>query len=235
MASKEIQELPKVYCDACFFIAIFHEEVGRFQICSQIMEDAREGKCEIITSYCTIIECCKSIQDAEKKLGFTDEKVEEFLLEDAIVKVEVDRIIALKARKIQQHVPKKIKPFDSLHVATAIQEKCDFLFTYDRDHLISMSKHNSVDGMNICAPFRPWDDDIISGQSKMFPEVVGPELRDKSASKRLIEIADNSPTRLSSQGQGDLITEEKSVSSKAVGKNKRGNKEPNSEKQNSNL
>lgn len=154
MAAKRIIH---VYCDACFFIAIFNEEKDRVDICQAILEDAKAGKIEIYVSYATIIECCHPPNGKT----FREEDVERFFLNEYFIKIEVDKMIAFKGRKIQQELKdlgvKKVKPFDALHLASALSEECEYLFTYDRNHLISLQDRGIYPQIKICNPERPWD------------------------------------------------------------------------------
>jgi predicted nucleic acid-binding protein len=149
---------PRIYFDASAFIAFFGNEACRAPICRSIIQDARDGKIDLFISQCTIIECKSPVPDFSglNGEGNAPDRVGEFFEHDFIIKCDVDRWVAREARRIQQAAPRKIKPMDATHLATAIVYKADWFFTYDDDHLTPLSQHRVVSGLEISHPSRPW-------------------------------------------------------------------------------
>lgn len=132
------QRQPRVYCESSVFIAIFKREQGRYEVSQKVIQDAREGRVQLFTSYCSIMECPKPHSQQPIKQNSPD-LVEDFFENSYIIKCDADRVIAYAARRIQQEarnslgVPKKVTPFDALHLATAMAMQVDYFFTYDSD------------------------------------------------------------------------------------------------------
>lgn len=184
-------KLPRIYADANFFIPFLKggeivDGIDRAPICLEIINDAKEGTIELLTSWGTMIECVTPpTGEASSIIGI--DSVEELFDYEFILKCDVDRFTAEDARNIQVKASKnaeyqaklkntsgkkikKMRPFDALHIATAVLQEVDYLFTYDKDHIIPLSGHEIVGGLKICTPFRPWECSKEAPKTGLFAE-----------------------------------------------------------------
>jgi predicted nucleic acid-binding protein len=167
------QTKKRIYCDSCFFIAIFNNELDRCGTCKQIIADAQSGRIQIVTSALTLAECVRPACDTTPNLKQgEDDLIPEFFDYDFIEMVNVDYLIAYHARKLQIGIPKAIKPYDAIHLATATTEGVDMMFTYD-DKLIRLHQHDELNNLTVCFPCRPWDSQLsmISLEHHDAPEI----------------------------------------------------------------
>lgn len=150
-------ELPKYYWDACAWIALIQQEAGQFDDLQYVVERARAGTVQIVTSNFTLAEVFKRPCDGENK-GTTiveDTEFEAFMLQDLVTRVQVDFDIGTLARRLLRAYPSIQKPQDAIHLATALLENVDELHTFDRANLTGLSgKIKRKDGktLKICAP-----------------------------------------------------------------------------------
>lgn len=176
MAKKPTQKPPplkklKIYCDSCFFIAIFNNETDRCGICKQIIADAQHGKVDLVTSYLTIAECVAPSEGKHHAKKPKTDRVAEFFSHEYIEKFNVDYSIADYARRLQMDIPLAIKPYDAIHLATARLEAVDMMFTYD-DKLLRLDQHKGLERLKVCKPCRTWDSQLtIAGvEYKTLPD-----------------------------------------------------------------
>lgn len=153
-------KMPWVYWDACTWIAYINQEKAiiqksgspenRFAKCLDILERATRGKLEIVTSAFTLAEVCKSPDVRDSPLdnlpGFFDRSY--------IVTVPVDMSIGRKAQHMQASGLVRLKPADSIHLASAIRAKVSELHTFDEGILKLDGVIPGADGkpMRICKP-----------------------------------------------------------------------------------
>lgn len=152
--------LPWVYWDACTWIAYINQEKSiikkgsapenRFAKCLDILTRAHNKKLEIVTSAFTLAEVCKSPEVRESPLdnlpGFFDRSY--------IVTIPVDMSIGRRAQHMQASGLVKLKPADSIHLASAIRAKVSELHTFDDAILKLDGVIPGSDGqmMKICKP-----------------------------------------------------------------------------------
>lgn len=152
-----LADRPKYYWDACAWIALIQQEPARFDSLSYAIEEARNGKIEIWTSNFTLAEVYKRPCDGEKKgLAVADDiSFEDFILQDFIIRVQVDLDVGTLARRLLRAYPVIVKPQDGIHVATALLNNVDEVHTYDRENLLGLSGQiDRKDGakLKICHP-----------------------------------------------------------------------------------
>lgn len=145
------------YVEASVFIAYIKGEMkgpakdqNARQIFDSILDAAKSGAFQIVTSALTIAEVYKKKGEPE---ALTDEESESLLphfREDYIVLVEVDRgaaerandlcrISAEKQRRAKKggstDLPALLRPNDAIHVACAEKGECDVILSYDANIL----------------------------------------------------------------------------------------------------
>ncbi len=165
MAKKSIpkqapQPKKRIYCDSCFFIAIFNNEAERCGICKQVLADAQARRIHIVTSALTLAECVRPTCDMkDKPLKGDDDPIPQYFDHDYIEMVSVDYLIGYQARQLQLGIELALKPYDAIHLATATTEDVDMMFTYD-DKLIRLHQHKALGNLTVCKPCRPWDSQL---------------------------------------------------------------------------
>ena len=147
----------RICWDACSWIAFIREEkivedgIDRFTRCKSVLEQAKKGKIEVVTSALCLVEVCKN-KDLK---DFDPEKLADFFENDYIMLVGLDKVVGELARKFMMSGLPGLKPPDACHLATAamvpgVRE----LHSFDQGLLDLSNKVNKVDGtpLKICFP-----------------------------------------------------------------------------------
>lgn len=117
------------YCDSCVFLGFLNNESDKIYECKTILQAAEEGVIELFTSAFTMAEVIKIKGEAE--LDESKEHVIDQLFKQSWIKVaNFEREMAQICRFITWTY--QLKPFDALHLATAIRLKVDFFNTTDQ-------------------------------------------------------------------------------------------------------
>lgn len=139
----------KIYWDSNVFLAFLQNEEGREAACRARLKSAELGEILIVTSALTIAEVIWL--KGEPRL--TEDKAEtlnNFFQKSSIRSVNLDRKIAQDAQRLVWE--SKIRPKDSVHVATARHYGCSILETFDNDLIL---KASVLDGLDIRQPPDP--------------------------------------------------------------------------------
>lgn len=149
----------RVYWDACVWLAlILREKIplpgggieDRETMCRTVIEAAKKGSLEILTSTFCLVEVCKTPSD--KKI--TSDKLAAFFENDYILLTNLDRMVAERGRELMVH-HSGLKPPDAVHVATAaVSPGVEEMHTFD-DRLLGLDgvidKANGTK-LKICKP-----------------------------------------------------------------------------------
>lgn len=154
MASKQqTSRRPRYYFDSNCFIAFFKNEAGRGETVYRLLQDAEQGKIEIVTSFLTLAEVFRSGTISAAGQALTDEDINAFFERPELELVALERFVAEKAREVRRIAPRLTKKFmvgDAIHVATALLSDVDALYSFDDDDLV---KYDGVfEGMEITNP-----------------------------------------------------------------------------------
>jgi predicted nucleic acid-binding protein len=122
----------RIYWDSCTYIDYLeggHALAGEMEV---IMEDWRKGLVLLVTSALTIAEVLYvKCADTKRRADRSREKDIEALFNPPpgprFLLVELNRITALKARDLVWNAG--IDPKDAVHVASALEARCEVLFT----------------------------------------------------------------------------------------------------------
>jgi predicted nucleic acid-binding protein len=140
-----------VYWDACVFHALFSEEKERVDVCRKIIEAAKRGELKIYTSAITSVEVVW-IKNLDRLSPKHEEKIQKFFEHIFIKILTCDRGMAAEARRLLWHYP-KLKPKDAIHVASALSQAVDVMYSYDDDDLVKpLSGKIGNPPMRICHP-----------------------------------------------------------------------------------
>ncbi len=152
--------MSKIYWDSCAWIAYLNKEErvekpgglpeNRYRPCLNVMEAAKLGKCEIVSSVLSIAEACKVPKDPGMTLDLFQESLDRnyFLLEsmyESTARKTKDMMIAGHAG---------LKLVDAMLLATAIEVEVSEFHTYDRKLLNLDGKLPQKSGghLRICKP-----------------------------------------------------------------------------------
>jgi predicted nucleic acid-binding protein len=131
----------RVYWDSCVWIGLLNEEPDKMDSAKWVIERAERGEVEIWTSTITLAEVYKVRQGGEAD-SEADKKLDDFLSQPYIVHVQVDQDVALEARHLlRAKLPGLKKPYDAVHLASAIWHNIETFHTFDRDDLLPLSGH----------------------------------------------------------------------------------------------
>jgi predicted nucleic acid-binding protein len=149
----------RVYWDACVWIALIQREKisvpgggieDRETMCRMVIEAAKKGALEILTSTFCLVEVCKAPTDKKT----ISDKLAEFFENDYILLTNLDRLVAERGRELMiRH--RGLKPPDAVHVATAaVSPGVEEMHTFD-DRLLQFDNLiDKADGtkLKICKP-----------------------------------------------------------------------------------
>jgi predicted nucleic acid-binding protein len=157
-----LARIPTVYWDACVWIGLINQEADKFAKIKGVLDRARAGELQIVTSTFTIAEVVKR-KCGPEKVGVgedEDDPFTELLKQDFVILVNADWDACTRARGLYREFCDQglKKPQDALHLATAVVENVDEMHTFDGDDLLKLAgKVKRADGMTltICHPPDP--------------------------------------------------------------------------------
>jgi predicted nucleic acid-binding protein len=134
--SKPTTPVPRSYWDACVFLSYINGDADRLPEIENLLEAARQGAIEIVTSMVSIVEVARGAQEQVGKLDDDAMAKIETLWEppSPIKLVEFHRLIAAEARHLIRNGIIRgwsLKPMDAIHLATAANIGADELVTFD--------------------------------------------------------------------------------------------------------
>ena len=129
----------RIYWDtSCFICLLNDQEHDRRLICEDVLNHARGGEVEILTSCFTIAEVIRPKGQPNPLAAEHVDKIRRMFRWPWIVTVEVDpRLAHIAAELAQQH---GIKPPDAVHAASAILHRAKTLYAWDRDYSSVISR-----------------------------------------------------------------------------------------------
>ena len=128
---------PKVYMDSCCFIELALQSIGKHEtgrendlwFLQELLNAAYDEEIEVLTSTLTIAECAHAkgdVSDDVKTLfkKFLTSGRYVFLVQDSV-------LVAEKARNLRWVHGLAFSGADSIHIASALEMKCDEFITWD--------------------------------------------------------------------------------------------------------
>ena len=145
--------MKKVYCDSDVFLGLFNNEQDKVEKCRGLIENSKKGDIIIITSAITLTEVIK--MKGKTSLPPSSEQIIKGFFEQEFIRiVGLDRRTAEHARHLIWKYS-KLKPKDSIHIATALKTKnVEALYTFDTD-LIGLSNQIGTPPLIISNPDLP--------------------------------------------------------------------------------
>lgn len=139
------------YLDSNIYIATLKgpkaENPAKVKTSADILALAESGAFQIYASAFIEAEVVKDPAESDPLTPEQEQKIAAYLDRDFIVWVEVDRLIAQKARQLSRAFG--MKPPDAVHVATALRAGCDQFLTWDG----KLHKNGlQVESVHLCEP-----------------------------------------------------------------------------------
>lgn len=162
----------KVYWDSCAWLGKVNAEPDKVTNCDYWLLQAQSGECEIFTSSITLAEVFKvKCNGVAQGVSTADDQIFQDLIEQPwVVEVQCDHMIAAKARQLLRKHPELKKPTDAIHLATALLNDCDVMFTYDAKNLTVLSEREvRSDGVPLKIMLPPPDP-----QASLFAAAAAP-------------------------------------------------------------
>ncbi len=161
--------VPRRYWDSSTFLAWLLPEPEREDECYSVLKAAEHGDLQIVTLALTLTEVIK-LKGAPELRREHESKVAKFFQNEYIVLRNVDRFVALAARRLVWE--QGLMPRDSIHVATALHWKITVFDTYDDGLLklngkLAMSEGNpNSPKLEITTPHQPMQLPLIAEEDE---------------------------------------------------------------------
>ncbi len=130
-------ELRRIYIDANVFLAYVGNEEGRADTVQTVLDDARRGQLQILTSVLSIAEVAYGAHERDQGLTEAGEEAIEQLWTPGspITLVDVSQAVTRNARTMIREAKSQnlggLRSADAIHLATARMFGCDEIFTYE--------------------------------------------------------------------------------------------------------
>jgi len=147
----------KVYWDSDCFLGWFLNEPDKVPKCKGTVQGAQNGNVQIITSAITLTEVIK-LKNRPKLKKANEKMIADFFKNDFIIIRNLDRKVGAYARELIWRYS-KLKPKDSIHLATAILCKIPELNTFDKE-LLSLDGKITRASIKICMPNIPYQEEM---------------------------------------------------------------------------
>ena len=148
--------LRRVYFDANVFLAFVGNEEGRAGIVQALLDEARRGEIEIVTSVLSIAEVAYGAHERDHGLTEVGEEAIEQLWTPAspVTLVDVSQAVTRNARTIIREAKTQglsgFRGADAIHLATARMFGCDEIFTYEA--MSRRTQWQTITGISVTEP-----------------------------------------------------------------------------------
>ena len=143
------------YWDSACFIAILNDEEPWSSTCQRILDKARQGALELVISPITMAETVRPKGSSAPIPKKHQQTVLDFFDNDFMHLRVIDRLVARRSLDLCWNLG--LHPRDALHVAAALEERCNILETMDS----KITRQNGLEGMKIRNPFLPQQDVLL--------------------------------------------------------------------------
>lgn len=147
-------EPTRVYWDACVLLSYISATSDRTPVIEQVLEEARQHACEIVTSTLSVVEVAFGAEEQQQEAldDHTLARIDALWQPGSVVRlVEFYFAIAQEARRLMRDALMKawkLKPADAIHLATAKHAHATRFHTYDD----SLKKYEPHTGLLITEP-----------------------------------------------------------------------------------
>ncbi len=141
-----MKKLERIYVDSCIVIELakYGKKIHRkdrendLWFVRQMLKAAEEKELEVVTSSLTVTESLFLGYDENKNPIECDALTQEFLINllisgTLIQLIQPSVLVAERARDLRWKHGLKLKPYDSMHVASALDGECQELLSWDTD------------------------------------------------------------------------------------------------------
>jgi predicted nucleic acid-binding protein len=145
-----MSKAPIICLDSNVFIAFLRGDEAFSNLCRQVLEEARDGKIQAVTSSLALVETVNLAGDAAED---AEQKINLLYRQSWLRLYDLTRAIAAKASSLSRKYPggrKHNSPHDSVYVATALAAGASMVYTLD-EHFISRYTNNG-EGVSVCHP-----------------------------------------------------------------------------------
>jgi len=132
----------KIYWDSCAWIGLVNAEPEKIHDVQAVYTQARRGLIELWTSTVAIVEVnrlASEMQMAKPIPPESLEKLDGLLFQPFVKLINLDQIVAKRARKIIRETPGLKKKPDAIHLASAVVWNIPLFHTYDRNDLLHLN------------------------------------------------------------------------------------------------
>lgn len=146
----------RIYWDSCAWLGLVNGEPDKLPSLQSVYGQARLGHIELWTSTMAVVEVNRLSSEMTLPKPIPPEsiaKIDGLLFQPFVKLINLDQIIAKRARKIIRETPRLSKKPDAVHLASAIVWNIPIFHTYDRDDLLHLNGTiNCMDGtlLEIC-------------------------------------------------------------------------------------
>jgi predicted nucleic acid-binding protein len=147
----------RIYFDANVFLAYVGNEEGRADVVQALLDEARRGEVEIVTSVLSIAEVAYGAHERDQGLTEAGEEAIEQLWTPAspVTLVDVSQAVTRNARTIIRQAKIQrlsgVRGADAIHLATARMFGCDEFATYEGE--ARRTTWQQITGISVSEPF----------------------------------------------------------------------------------
>ena len=141
-----MRKIPRIYVDSCIVIELakYAKKLHRTDrendlwFVRQMLKASEDGEIEVVSSSLTVAESLHLGLDERKQPIECDTETQEFLINlltsGTLIKlIQPDIFVAERARDLRWKHGLKLKPYDSMHIASAIDAECKEVLSWDTD------------------------------------------------------------------------------------------------------
>lgn len=137
----------KIYWDSCAWIGLVNGEPDKIQALQTVYGYAQRGQVEIWTSAMAVVEVNRLESEMQMPKPIPPEsiaKIDALLFQPFVKLINLDQIVAKRARKILRETTGLKKKPDAVHLASAVIWNIPIFHTYDGSDLLHL------DGLLTC-------------------------------------------------------------------------------------
>ncbi|GAM01956.1 type II toxin-antitoxin system VapC family toxin [Sphingomonas parapaucimobilis] len=162
----------KIYWDSCAWIGLINGEPDKIASLHAVYGHARRGLVEIWTSTMAVVEANRLGSEMQMDKPIPPDslaKIDGLVFQPFVKLINLDPMVAKRARKIIRETSKLKKRQDAVHLASAVIWNIPIFHTYDRVDLLHLNGAiNCMDGtvMQIAEASDPFGGGLFSEQQQ---------------------------------------------------------------------